>query len=45
MAQIWCECTAASEHIERKVEEAEAEVSKLQADLSGVKARMKELKS
>lgn len=35
----------ATEHIERLVEETEAEVSKLQADLGGVKGRMKELKS
>ena len=35
----------ATEHIERMVEETEAEVSKMQADLAGVKGRMKELKS
>eukprot|EP00802_Teleaulax_amphioxeia_P019647 Tamp_19888.p1 GENE.Tamp_19888~~Tamp_19888.p1 ORF type:complete len:132 (-),score=55.65 Tamp_19888:385-780(-) len=36
---------SATEHIERMVEETEAEVSKMQADLAGVKGRMKELKS
>ena len=40
---VWS--AAATEHIERMVEETEAEVSKLQADLAGVKGRMKELKS
>lgn len=35
----------ATEHIEKMVEDAEADVAKMQADLASVKGRMKELKS
>jgi chaperonin cofactor prefoldin len=35
----------ATEHIEKMVEDAEAEVAKMQGDLASCKGRMKELKS